>query len=631
MTTAERSAGDDVEETADVAPAGFASALDGLVPRWSTRPPLGYLPGLDGIRAISVLAVIAYHLEYTWATGGYLGVEVFFVLSGFLITRLLLDEEWRTGAISRSNFWLRRARRLLPAVIALIVGVWVWALVVLPEGEAARFRGDAFASLFYVQNWHAIIADQPYFESFGRPSPLRHLWSRAIEEQFYLVWPLALPLALRRLGRRRAVGLIVLAALASAWLMSTTADIAAPERAYYGTDTRAFGILIGAAVAFAWSPERSRADVAAGARRVIDAAGLMALAALVWQFAVRSEFDPWTYPQGFLWVDACTIVLLITATHPASNAHRIIGAKILAAIGRRSYSLYLWHWPVIVFTRPSLDWGLGGTTALLARLALIGGLSELSYRFVEQPFRDGRMQRLAAGVRARIGEAPSRRLGVGGAALGGTMLVLLLAAPAPAQRVETARAPLATTTTTTTTTAAPTSSTTAPTATTAPTTTAAPQPGTEHMTVIGESVTLGAVSQLQAYYGERLHLNAVKGRRASESIAHLQQLSAEGQLRDTVVLHIGNNGAISSDAFNAAYDAVGPDRTLVLVRIRVPRRWEAQVNGEIDRLASEHANIVVADWNKIANEEPGLLTDDGVHLSQAGKDRYTRMLAELVR
>ncbi len=629
MTTAEREAGD-VEET-EVTPAGFASALDGLVPRWSTRPPLGYLPGLDGIRAISVLAVIAYHLEYTWATGGYLGVEVFFVLSGFLITRLLLDEEWRTGAISRSTFWLRRARRLLPAVIVLIVGVWVWALVGLPAGEAARFRGDAFASLFYVQNWHAIIADQPYFESFGRPSPLRHLWSLAIEEQFYLLWPLVLPFGLRRLGRRRTAGLIVLAALGSAWLMSATADVAAPERAYYGTDTRAFGILVGAALAFAWSPERSRTRIAPAARRVIDLLGLAALAALVWQFAGRSEFDPWTYPQGFLWVDACTIVLLVAATHPASIAHKVIGAKVLAAIGRRSYSLYLWHWPVIVFTRPGVDWGLTGSAALIVRVAIIAALSELSYRFVEQPFRDGRMQRLAAGVEQRVGAAPARRIGLAGGALGLSMLVLLLAVPAPALRVETARAPLATTTSTTTTVAPTTETTAAPvtTATTTPTT-SAPQPGTELVTIIGESVTLGAANQLGAYYGDRLHLDAVKGRRASESIAYLQQLSAEGNLRPTVVLHIGNNGAISSDSFNAAYDAVGPDRTLILVRIRVPRRWEAQVNGEIDRLAGEHDNVVIADWNKIANEEPGLLTDDGVHLSQAGKDRYTQMLAALV-
>lgn len=629
----DRTAEATAEEDAGAATDAFASALDRLVPRWSSRPPLGYLPGLDGIRALSVIAVIAYHLDYGWAEGGYLGVEVFFVLSGFLITRLLLDEDWRTGAISRSAFWFRRARRLLPAVVALIVGVWAWAIVGLPAGEAARFRGDAFASLFYVQNWYALIADQPYFESFGRPSPFRHLWSLAIEEQFYLLWPLALPLALRRLGRRRTAALIALAAAGSAWLMHATADIAAPERAYYGTDTRAFGILVGAVVAFAWTPERSRKQVAATARRVIDIIGLAALAALVWQFSTRSEFDPWTYPEGFLWTDVCTIVLLIAATHPASSIHRIIGASPLAAIGRRSYSLYLWHWPVIVFTRPDLDWGLDGTTALVVRLAMIAGLSEISYRFVEQPFRDGRMQRFAGAIRQRIGEAPARRVGFAGAAAG--VAALLLASTAPALRVETARAPLATTTTASPTTTsprattAPAPTTTAAPATTIPPTTTPPQ-GTGLVTIIGESVTLGALNQLSGYYGDRLHLDAVKGRRASESIAFLQQLSAEDRLRPSVVLHIGNNGAISPDAFDAAYNAVGPDRTLVLVRIRVPRRWEGQVNGEIDRLASQHGNVVIADWNKIANEEPGLLTDDGVHLSAAGKDRYTQMLASVV-
>lgn len=607
----------------------FASALDGAVPRWSSRPPLRYLPGLDGIRALSVAAVIAYHLDYGWATGGYLGVEVFFVLSGFLITRLMLDEEWRTGAISRSQFWLRRARRLLPAVIALVVGVWIWAIAVLPVGEAAQFRGDAVASLLYVQNWHAIVTDQPYFESFGRPSPLRHLWSLAIEEQFYLLWPLFLPLSLKRLGRRTTALVLVGGIGVSAWLMQASADIASPERAYYGTDTRAFGILLGGLLAFAWTPERLRHEIARPARRIIDLAGAGALAVLTWQFAGRSEFDPWTYPRGFLLVDVCTIVLLVSATHPASTARRVLGWRWLTAVGRRSYSLYLWHWPVIVFTRPDLDWGLDGATAVATRLGIIVVLSEFSYRFIEQPFRDGRVRRLAGSFSRRVGRGPARRSAIAGGALATIALVTLLAAPSPVQQVETARSPVATTTSTTaapSTTATTVPETTVATAATVPPTTV-PVVGTDPITIIGESVTLGAIDQLHGYYGDRLHLDAVKGRRATESIAFLQQLAADGALRPIVVLHIGNNGAISSDSFNAAYDAVGPDRTLVLVRIRVPRRWEGQVNGEIDRLAAEHPNVVVADWNKIANEDPVLfLTDDGVHLSAAGKDRYTEML-----
>ncbi|WP_436792935.1 acyltransferase family protein [Actinospongicola halichondriae] len=611
---------------------GFTSVLDDLTPRWSTRRPLRYLPGLDGIRAVSVAAVVAYHLDYSWATGGYLGVEVFFVLSGFLITRLLLDEEWRTGTVSRPAFWLRRARRLLPAVVALVIGVWVWTVVVLSATEAARFRGDAFASLLYVQNWHAILADQPYFEAFGRPSPLRHLWSLAIEEQFYLLWPLVLPVSLKRFGRRPTAALIGVAVVASLWAMQITADIAAPERAYFGTDTRAFGILLGGVLAFAWTPERLRAGISVPARRMVDAVGLAALAALVWQFSGRSEFDPWTYPWGFLWVDVCTIALLLSATHPASTTRRLLGSRALTAIGRRSYSLYLWHWPVIVFTRPDVDWGLTGASALVVRLGLIVALSELSYRCIEQPFRDGRVQDLARRLQARIGVAPARRVGLAGAALASVAVVALLAAPTPSREIATSRAPLATTTTTTTTLAPSTTEepeVTAPPTTEAETSSATLPADGGPLTIIGESVTLGAVDRLLGHYGDRLHIDAVKGRRASESIAFLQQLAADDRLRPTVVLHIGNNGAISSDSFNAAYDAVGPDRNLVLVRIRVPRRWEEQVNGEIDRLAAEHDNVIVADWNHIANTEPGLLTDDGVHLSSAGIDRYTEMLAAI--
>ncbi len=615
------------EQTTD-----FTSALDGAVPRWSTRPPLRYLPGLDGIRALSVAAVVAYHLDYGWAAGGYLGVEVFFVLSGFLITRLLLDEEWRTGAIHRRAFWLRRARRLLPAVVTLVVAVWAWTVVVVSAREAASFRGDAFASLLYVQNWHAIIADQPYFESFGRASPLRHLWSLAIEEQFYLLWPLVLPVSLTRFGRRRTALLIGAAALVSVWMMHVTADIAAPERAYYGTDTRAFGILLGGALAFAWTPERLRADVSVPARRMIDAVGVGALAALVWQFRGRSEFDPWTYPWGFLWVDVCTIALLLAATHPASTTRRLLGSPALTAAGRRSYSLYLWHWPVIVFTRPGVDWGLTGAGALLVRVALIVGLSEISYHCIERPFRDGRFLGLTHRLQASIGRARARVVGVTGAVAATTAVVALLLVPTPSAEVVTVRAPLPPTTTVPPTTAPSTTAAPEPTvpttATTTPPTTGLPADAGP-ITIIGESVTLGAVDRLVGHYGDRLHIDAVKGRRASESIAFLQQLAAENQLRPTVVLHIGNNGAITTDSFNAAYDAVGPDRNLVLVRLRVPRRWETQVNGEIDRLAAEHDNVFVADWNHIANSEPGLLTDDGVHLSSAGIDRYTQMLTVL--
>ncbi len=378
------------------APTRFKPILD-------TRSGIGYLPGLDGLRAVSIIAVIAYHLDQTWATGGYLGVEVFFVVSGYLITLLALDEHRRLGFMDRLAFWGRRARRLLPAVVVLVVAVLAYTALVLGRDELHRFRGDGIASLLYVQNWHSIIAHQPYFAFFGRPSPLRHLWSLAIEEQFYLLWPLVLPFSLRRFGRPATAVLTLLGALGSVAAMTSLADIAAPERAYYGTDTRAFGILFGCALAFAWQPQRFRPDIARAPRRALAVAGTAAIVVLGWQFAHRYEYDPWTYPWGFVVVDLCTVVLIVASTHPGSPLRHRIGSRPLAAIGRRSYSLYLWHWPVIVFTRPGLDWPWRGSVAIAGQLLLTVALAEVSYRWIEQPFRDGRARaqiaRVIGGIR----------------------------------------------------------------------------------------------------------------------------------------------------------------------------------------------------------------------------------------
>ena len=612
---------------------------------------LGYLPGLDGLRAVSVLAVIAYHLDLTWATGGYLGVEVFFVVSGYLITLLMLDEHRRTGAVNRLQFWGRRVRRLLPAVVVLLVGVLAWSAIAAEPGELRRFRGEALAGLAYVQNWHAIVTEEPYFVSFGRPSPLRHLWSLAIEEQFYLLWPLLLPAGLRRFGRRRTAGLTLIAAGASVLVMTALADVAAPERAYYGTDSRAFGILLGAALAFGWRPDRFRPDIGAGARRTLEWGGVAALAALLWQLGRRGEFDPWTYPWGFLWVDAVTVVLIVATTHPASRLRHRLGSPLLALVGRRSYSLYLWHWPVIAFTRPEVDWGLSGAAALAVRLVLIAALSELSYRVVEQPFRDGRAQ---AWLWAVADRANARRLlGVtvaAGAVPVVALLVAVVTAPTPDAAVVATASPVtielsapttATTTTTSpvTTTAPPSSTTTLPaSAPTSPPTTAAPAPAPSpepppppprpvpDVTVVGESVTLGAAPGLQGALGERVQIDAAEGRSFEDGIEVVEMLTLAGRLTPTVIVHLGTNGAAPEGGLERIQTAIGPERHLVVTTVRVDRPWEGQVNDTIRRFAESCANCSIADWNAMASTEPGLTTDDGVHLTRDGIRRYTDLL-----
>jgi len=616
---------------------------------------MGYLPGIDGLRALAVFAVLAYHLDAGWATGGYLGVEVFFVVSGFLITTLLLAEHRRAGTVDPVAFWGRRARRLLPAVVVLVLLVCAYALAVLPDGELRRFRGDAVASLLYVQNWHAVLTEQPYFDAFGRPSPLRHLWSLAIEEQFYLLWPLALPFARRRLGGRRTVLAVAAAAGASLVLMAATADVTAPERAYYGTDTRLFGILLGALLAFGWRPQRARRDVGLGARRVLEGAGTAALALLAWQLARRSEFDPWTYPWGFLLVDVATLVAIVAVTHPASRLERWVGSGPLQALGRRSYSIYLWHWPVVVFTRPGIDWGLTGPAALAARLVLVAALSEASYRLVEQPVREGRVQRWLA-ERARVPGAPPAPFRLRRAALGGGLAAVVFAG-ALASAPSAPRADLATgvsadrpkaitidpeapaptvapTTTTTTTAPGDTSATTAP-ATTVP---AAPAPSPTDplpayppsaynaVTIIGESVTLGAAGAIQAHWGPHVQIDAVEGRQFPEGVQVLEALAAAGRLTPVVILHLGNNGVAPPEWWDRAVAAVGPERRLVVVSVRVPKRWEAQVNGEVLRVVGQHPNAVLADWNTVSASEPGLLIADGVHPTRRGVEVYRDLL-----
>ena len=610
---------------------------------------VGYLPGIDGLRALAVVAVLAYHLDASWATGGYLGVEVFFVVSGFLITGLLLAEHREHDRIDLLAFWRRRARRLLPAVFVLVGLVFAYAAVVLPTGELHRFRGDGIASLLYVQNWHAIFTEQPYFEAFGRPSPLRHLWSLAIEEQFYLLWPLLLPIGLRRLGRRRTVIAVAGAILVSVVLMAATADITAPERAYYGTDTRLFGILSGALLAFAWRPQRARGDVGPAARRVIEGAGVAALVLLAWQHATRSEFDGWTYPWGFLVVDVLTLVTIIAVTHPASRLERSVGSGPLQALGRRSYSIYLWHWPVIVFTRPGVDWGLTGPAALAARLALVAVLAEASYRLVERPVRDGTLQRWLTGATLPSPAALlRRRRAVGIAAVAGLLLAVTVIAAPPDPGSEVAVGTVADQPSAITlppvpptpSTAPPTTAAAAPAdppPTTAPTTTAAPAPADAAppppppelpvsayypVTVFGESVTLGAAPALQAHWNHTVQIDAVEARQFEDGVAAIEAFAAEGRLTPVVVVHLGNNGVAPPGALDRVVAAVGPERRLVLLTVRVPRRWEGQVNEEVLRVVQAHPNVVLADWYAASASEPGLLVDDGVHLTRRGQEVY---------
>ncbi|HEY0870086.1 MAG TPA: acyltransferase family protein [Acidothermaceae bacterium] len=354
-----------------------------------------HLPGLDGLRAIAVVGVLLYHAGVGWIPGGFLGVDLFFVISGFLITSLLLAESDLTGRISLRHFYLRRARRLLPALAAMLVVV-VSFMAVFFRGDLGQARGDVAAAASYVSNWWYVLHHRSYFVAAGRPSPLQHLWSLAVEEQFYLVWPVVVVALVATRARLRWITVVAVAgALGSAFWMRTLAirgnvpfDTDS-SRVYFGTDTHASALLLGAAAAAFMTGLAGRRVVTlpAIARHLIDMAALAGLVALGWSMYAVGYYTPSLYRGGFLEFAAIAAVVVAIVSAPGGWLGRALDVAPMRWIGERSYGLYLWHWPVFVYTRPGLDWQLHGAVALGVRLAIVAVLTELSYRFVEVPLR----------------------------------------------------------------------------------------------------------------------------------------------------------------------------------------------------------------------------------------------------
>ncbi len=385
-----------------------------------------YLGGLDGLRAIAVLAVIAFHLGFGWASGGLLGVGVFFVLSGYLITDLLLARHERTGGLGLRTFWVHRARRLLPALAVMLVVVSAW-VAVFDRSQLAAFRGDVLAACLYVSNWWLIFHHVSYFARFGPPSPLGHLWSLAVEEQFYLVWPLLLWLGLRYLSRSRLLGLTLVLALASAVEMAVLyVPGGDPTRVYDGTDTRAFALLIGAALAMVWPSRRLQERVVPSARLLLDGVGGLALLGVLVMFWQTDEYQTFLYRGGMLLLSVLAAAVIAVAAHPATKLSRLLAWRPLRWLGVRSYAIYLWHYPVIVLTTPAS--ATGGVNLWRAALQVGAsiGLAALSWRFVEDPIRHGALRRWWDQLRRQSWTLDSlRRLPRTTLAASGTGLVIL--------------------------------------------------------------------------------------------------------------------------------------------------------------------------------------------------------------
>ena len=368
-----------------------------------------YMPGLDGLRAIAVLAVIVFHLGFDWAPGGLLGVGIFFTLSGYLITDLLLAQLSARGRIKLGQFWLGRARRLLPALFVMLAIVVAWVTIFGPA-QPDQFRKAVVSAVFYVNNWEQIFANVSYFARFAPEGPLNHLWSLSVEEQFYILWPFLLLLGAKLVHERPlpsgvrprlavlTIGLALISTIEMAILYHPTFD---PSRIYYGTDTRAGGLLFGAALAMVWPSRRLSRRITPQARKTLDGIGVLGLliiAIMIWQVG---EFDSFLYRGGFVVLSLATVMVLMPLAHPACRLGVILGMKPLRWVGVRSYAIYLWQTPVIVLTATNAqnpqDEGL---LRKVLQVAAIFVISAISWRFIEEPIRHGAIGRFFARRRA---------------------------------------------------------------------------------------------------------------------------------------------------------------------------------------------------------------------------------------
>ena len=572
-----------------------------------------HISSIDGLRAIAVTAVVLYHLGISWIPGGFLGVDLFFVISGYVITRLILDSINQSSALDLRAFYAARLRRIYPGflfmVVCTIIFIGVWA----PEA-IKRFLSDLPFALTGTINWLLVARHQDYFETVGRPPLLQHTWSLAVELQFYLIWPLILLGVLKYFGKKNIARIALVIAMVSGttlFFVSLQLDQSNAQQIshiYFGTDTHSLGLFLGSALAVSWIPQNLSADIEKRAQDVIDGIGVFGLLGLISTFLFIDESNASLYRIAFPLAGIFGCLVIISLVHPASRFAPIISTAPFRWVGQRSYGIYIWHWVIFQVTRPSVDLS-GQTWALyLARVLLVLALADISLRWVEIPFRQGLVQNWFRGMKYRSAKVKLRQqISV----LTSIIVVLAVTTSISFQAINKtdeirnqlvqdsgdaqSQQDLGSTT---------------------------------GLWVTGDSVILGIRSKLEAKEHISL-INARVGRQAPELLA-VMRVDQTSVPSSPVVFNLGNNNALSEQTVVDIFEIVKNQPQIIVVNTAVPRAWKDANNASISMVAANYPNTKVVDWDRISTGRPELFAPDGVHLSPTGSDVYVDLVLSVI-
>ena len=574
-----------------------------------------YIPAIDGLRAVAVIAVMLYHLGVSWIPGGFLGVDLFFVISGYVITRLLLDSIQRSGGLDLRAFYKSRLRRLLPPLAFMIVTTTLFIGVWAPD-TIKRLLTDTPFALTGIMNWWLVFEQQDYFESIGRPPLLQHTWSLAVEAQFYLIWPLILLLVLRQLGRK----VIPVAALTIAigsgialLLVSLRIDSSSSQsvsHVYFGTDTHSIGLFLGAALAVNWIPQNLKVDIAKRAQDVIDAIGVFGFLGILTCFLFIDESNPTLYKIAFPLAGIFGCAIIMSIVHPASRFAPLLQGKAILWIGERSYAIYLWHWIVFQVTRPSVDLA-GASWALYAlRVLIVFALADISLRWVELPFRNGYIESWFRGMKYRTKKVRVRQKTTLALSIVSVLLATSLVSANAIAISDRNLAKLKLEITSG-----------------AEVQTQISNPA-DGLWVVGDSVILGIRHELSGRRDVGL-INAHVGRQAPELIEVLNKDKAR-MVGAPIIINMGNNNRLAETEVVTIFEAIKDQPQIIVVNTAVPRGWKDENNSLIAQVAANYQNVKIVDWNKISEGHPEYFAPDGVHLVPTGIAVYVdAILAEL--